>query len=268
MFGYTAEELLAQNANIKLLMPSRYAHSHDTYLLNYLSTGTRKVIGLGREVAGLKKDGREFPIHLSISEVAENGFHLFTAIVRDMTEQVEEANVIQSTEIMMKWNITQSGQVISLNQKFKEFAGITTKEQEAAVDIFSENLVHPDEYQKSLKAFENANRRLKPFNVKRRLKNHKGVYRWFNTNCIPVFDTKGVFKFWSGACLDVEESIQMENELYSLQEKLPIFLWKATPMGEIIFANANFREFSGNHISNNILLKSDSVNNFNRLPIH
>ena len=44
------------------------------------------------------------------------------AIVRDMTEQVEEDNFIQSMEIMMKWNFTQSGQVISLNQKFKEFA--------------------------------------------------------------------------------------------------------------------------------------------------
>ena len=228
-------------------------------LLNYLSTGNKKVIGLGREVAGKKKDGREFPIHLSISEVAENGFHLFTAIVRDMTEQVEEANVIQTTEVMMKWTIAQNGQVINLNQKFKDYAGITTKEEEMAVDIFSDKLVHPDEYEKSLKAFENAKRRMKPFNVKRRLKNHKGIYRWFNTSAIPVFDTKGQFKFWSGACLDVEESVQMENELSSLQEKLPIFLWKATPLGEVFFANGNFKEYSGNHISNNVLLKSEAV---------
>ena len=217
------------------------------------------MIGFGKQVSAKKKDGREFPVHLSISEVAENGFHLFTAIIRDMTEQVEEANIIQVTEVMMKWNISDSGQVISLNQKFKDFGGITTTEQELAVDVFGPDLVHPDDYQRSLKAFENSKRKLKPFTVKRRLKNSKGVYRWFNTNGIPVFDTKGVFKYWSGACLDVEDVVQLENELSSLRDKLPVFLWKANPLGEIVFANKNFENFSGADISNKPLMSSEAV---------
>jgi PAS domain S-box-containing protein len=86
MFGYTTAEILEGNMNIKSMMPLKYSENHDTYLLNYFSTGVKKVIGTGRLVQGLKKNGTEFPIHLSISEVVEDGFHLFTAIVRDMTE--------------------------------------------------------------------------------------------------------------------------------------------------------------------------------------
>jgi class 3 adenylate cyclase len=66
---------------------------HDQYLLNYLTTGIRKIIGIGRKTHGRRKDGSLFPIHVSVSEVKEEEFHLFTGIVRDLTEQskVEEA---------------------------------------------------------------------------------------------------------------------------------------------------------------------------------
>ena len=92
MWGYQASEVIGKN--IKMLMPDRYALNHDTYLNNYLTTGIKKVIGSGRRVFGLKKDGTEFPVQLSVSEVKENEEHLFTGIARDLTEEVriEEEN--------------------------------------------------------------------------------------------------------------------------------------------------------------------------------
>ncbi|KAL2916411.1 hypothetical protein HK105_204167 [Polyrhizophydium stewartii] len=86
MFGYTAAEVMGKN--IKMLMPERIAVNHDRYLSNYLSTGVKKVIGIGRRVSGLRKDGSEFPVQLSVSEVKENEEHLFTGIIRDLTEEV------------------------------------------------------------------------------------------------------------------------------------------------------------------------------------
>jgi PAS domain S-box-containing protein len=90
LFGYDPEELVGQN--VKMLMPDPYRREHDGYLRNYRETGQRKIIGIGREVAGRRKDGSVFPLDLAVSEVHFGGRRLFTGIVRDVTErkQVEE----------------------------------------------------------------------------------------------------------------------------------------------------------------------------------
>lgn len=86
LFGYEQDELLGKNIN--MLMPSPYATEHDSYLTNYLTTGVHKVIGIGREVVGLRKDRSTFPMHLSISEVDIDGERRFTGLIHDITEQI------------------------------------------------------------------------------------------------------------------------------------------------------------------------------------
>ncbi|KAL7749570.1 hypothetical protein RI367_005126 [Sorochytrium milnesiophthora] len=91
IFGWTSAEVL--NKNVSLLMPAEFGTNHDQYILNYLTTGVKKVLGKGKRVRGMKKDGTEFPIWLSVSEVREEDLHMFTGIVRDLTVQAaaEEA---------------------------------------------------------------------------------------------------------------------------------------------------------------------------------
>ena len=79
--------------NVKILMPSPYREEHDGYLARYLATGEKRIIGIGREVFGLRKDGTIFPMDLSVAEARLGAERIFVGIVRDITErkQAEEA---------------------------------------------------------------------------------------------------------------------------------------------------------------------------------
>ena len=85
IFGYAAAEVIGRN--VKMLMPSPDHERHDSYLENYKNTGVRKIIGIGREVAGRRKDGSTFPMDLSVAEVHQEGEPAFVGIIRDITER-------------------------------------------------------------------------------------------------------------------------------------------------------------------------------------
>jgi PAS domain S-box-containing protein len=87
LFGYSVEELLGRN--VDMLMPDPYKREHDSYLENYHRTGVRKIIGIGREVVGLRKDGSRFPMDLAVSEFRTGDKRYFMGIVNDTTERKE-----------------------------------------------------------------------------------------------------------------------------------------------------------------------------------
>lgn len=95
MFGYPSFEAVGRN--VKMLMPSPYAEEHDGYLAHYLNTGQRKIIGIGREVVGRRRDGSVFPMDLSVGEALRGGERIFIGIVRDITSRKEAEKAIQST---------------------------------------------------------------------------------------------------------------------------------------------------------------------------
>jgi two-component system sensor kinase FixL len=96
LFGYTPAEVCGHN--VKLLMPSPYRDQHDGYLDRYLTTGERRIIGIGRVVVGLRKDGSTFPMELSVGEVNQNGRKLFTGFVRDLTERQQTDQRLQELQ--------------------------------------------------------------------------------------------------------------------------------------------------------------------------
>jgi two-component system, LuxR family, sensor kinase FixL len=98
LFGYACSELVGQN--VSLLMPAPYCQEHDSYLANYCRTGEAKIIGIGREVTGLRKDGSTFPIDLAVSEVISGDTRMFTGIIRDITDRKRaEARLVQSERL-------------------------------------------------------------------------------------------------------------------------------------------------------------------------
>jgi two-component system, LuxR family, sensor kinase FixL len=85
LFGYPAAEVLGRNVN--LLMPSPDHEKHDQYLARYLTTGEPRIIGIGREVKGRKRDGSVFPVHLSVGEMQIGGERKFTGVLHDLTKR-------------------------------------------------------------------------------------------------------------------------------------------------------------------------------------
>ncbi len=103
LFGYSADEAIGQN--VKMLMPSPYQEEHDGYLARFLFTGQKKIIGIGREVTGLRKDSSTFPMDLSVAEARLGNERIFVGIIRDITERkrIEEAKfqlaaIVESSE--------------------------------------------------------------------------------------------------------------------------------------------------------------------------
>ncbi|HQT32151.1 MAG TPA: PAS domain S-box protein [Thiobacillus sp.] len=85
IFGYTPAEVVGRN--VKMLMPNPHRDAHDSYLRNYQATGVARIIGIGREVEGQRRDGSLFPMDLAISEVTRQGRPLYVGMVRDITER-------------------------------------------------------------------------------------------------------------------------------------------------------------------------------------
>lgn len=95
MFGYDEQEMIGRN--VKILLPSPHRERHDEYIARYLRTGEARIIGIGRELTGVRKDGSEFPIELAVSKLYH--LNLFTGIVRDITDRRElQAEVLRANE--------------------------------------------------------------------------------------------------------------------------------------------------------------------------
>jgi PAS domain S-box-containing protein len=99
LFGYTQEEL--EGHNISTLMPEPHKSNHDQYIHNYQKTGQAKIIGIGREVLGKRKDGTTFPFNLGVSEVKTEDEVIYTGIIHDLTAyKKKEQEIIELNQTL------------------------------------------------------------------------------------------------------------------------------------------------------------------------
>lgn len=118
LFQYKESETIGQNVN--MLMPEPYKSSHDDYLKRYLSTKSPHIIGLGREVTGLKKDGSEFPMDLAVSQVELHDRIIFTGIIRDISPRKKfEAVLIDAKKIADEANKSKSDFLANMSHEIR-----------------------------------------------------------------------------------------------------------------------------------------------------
>jgi PAS domain S-box-containing protein len=100
LFGYSADEVIGQN--VKLLMPTPYRDEHDRYLENFHQTAVRKIIGIGREVSGQRKNGSTFPMDLAVGEAIQDGESIFVGIIHDLTERERVGKALREGAARLK----------------------------------------------------------------------------------------------------------------------------------------------------------------------
>ncbi len=131
MFGYAAAEIVGENVSI--LMPSPHREQHDGYMRRYLETGRQKVIGVGREVEGRRKDGSVFPIDLAVSEMFLGDRRTFLGTIRDITERkaMEKAitrerdfaeSLVETAEAIVLV-LDREGKIVRFNRYLEEISG-------------------------------------------------------------------------------------------------------------------------------------------------
>ncbi|MBV8978131.1 MAG: PAS domain S-box protein [Alphaproteobacteria bacterium] len=111
MFGYAADEVIGRNVN--MLMPSPYHAEHDGYLARYRKTGEKRIIGIGREVLGRRKNGTTFAMYLSVGEGVFHDRRIFMGILHDISARKASERQIQELqkELLHAARLTATGQL-------------------------------------------------------------------------------------------------------------------------------------------------------------
>ncbi len=222
IFGYSRNEVLGEN--VKILMPSPFREEHDTYIGNYTATGQRKIIGVGREVVGLRKNGQTFPMHLAVTEVNSVEGSFFVGLVRDLSLENElrgnlkegrrfMADLVENNEALTFVKDLQ-GRYLLVNRKYEEVTGLGREQVvgKSDAELFGE------EQAKAYRAVDlevtQAARVIRSEEVLAR----DGNVRHFLSIKFPTRSAAGSISGVCGMATDITELKQMQAELEKLSQ--------------------------------------------------
>ncbi|MFP5512918.1 MAG: PAS domain S-box protein [Alphaproteobacteria bacterium] len=206
IFGYTEADVLGRN--VAMLMPEPYRSGHDDYVAAYQRTGDRKIIGIGREVVGCRKDGSIFPLELAIAEWSIDGTRFYTGIMRDISGRQEVEEALRASEERfralvedaphMMWVNRPDGSLEFVNAAFRAYTGRRTTEITRMDDL------HPEDVERIQAARARAIAAGEPHEYELRLRRADGTYRWHLSRTHPIRQG-GRIVAWFGGAVDIHD---------------------------------------------------------------
>jgi two-component system sensor kinase FixL len=243
LFGYSAGEVIGNNVTI--LMPQPFHGEHDQHLANYRSTGERRIIGIGREITGRRKDGTTFPMYVSVGEGELGDAPIFVGIIHDLsslrtaqrdreTSDRHLAHIVESSDdvILSK---TLDGMVMSWNAAAERIFGYSAEEmigQPISGIIPPDRLCEEDDILRRIRAGE----RINHFETVRRHKDGRDIV--VSLSVSPVRDADGTIVGASKIARDVTEQRLAEGKATKLQAEL-VHVSRLSAMGRMTAAIAH-----------------------------
>lgn len=222
IFGYRNAEVVGHN--VSMLMPEPYHSEHDGYLQRYLHGGPAKIIGIGREVTGQRKNGNTFPMYLAVSEMQFDGKHLFTGVARDLSAEKLAEQTLRSSE--EKFRVLAESMNSSMFILHKEgfiysnpaMETLTGYSREELLNLPLDNLIHPE-----MRDMVSARRQARlegqavPARYEMRLLRKDGESRWvdYSAGTTLIADKPTIL----GVMIDITERKEAEMALIQAKEE-------------------------------------------------
>ncbi|SRR5579885_545251 len=243
LFLYPPEEVIGKN--VSLLMPEPYRREHDGYIERYKTTGERRIVGIGREVVGRRKDGTTFPMYLSVGEGRIGARRVFVGILHDLSEikaaaaQHEKtlhelAAIVESSEDAILGK-TLDGIVTNWNSGAERMFGYTAEEMIGN----SISQIFPDGYmaeEKTIMERLRAGDKVRLYETVRRHKN--GALIDVSLSVSPLHDGSGKINRVSVIARDITERKASEARLREMQAEMA-HVSRLTSMGQLSSALAH-----------------------------
>src|ERR687886_551061 len=219
IFGYRAEEVIGQP--VTLLMPDRFRHLCTAGLRRYLETREARIIGGTTELIGLRKDGSEFLIELSLEETHELESRLFRAVIRDISERKQAYNTLPEAQDYFRNAfdyasiglalVSLEGRYLQVNQALCEMLGYSAEELQATT---WQAICHPDDLEAALDYVRRIKQGENPrYHLENRYLRAGGHEIWVWQGFILIDDSEGHPLYFIANVQDITERIQTEEAL-------------------------------------------------------
>jgi two-component system, LuxR family, sensor kinase FixL len=241
MFGYSAEEVIGHN--VKLLMPEPFHSAHDGYLERYDRTRVTRIIGVGREIVSLRKDGTTFPCELAVGRVADAEPPRYVGFIRDLTSRKEaEAQLKRSeSELRLAQELANLGNYVLhprsagpdyYSAQLYRILDLPIDGPTVTREDFFERWVHPADRPRVLEAFRRLNAAEAPLDIEYKVVLRDGRTRHLHHIAQVVRAADGRVEKQIGTIHDITDRHHAEDEARQLQERLTHFSRLST-MGEM-----------------------------------
>jgi len=258
MFGWPRNEV--KNRELAdIIIPERDREAHRSGLRRYVETGVARVLNRRIEMSALHRDGREFPVELSIQPIGFGEELVFTAFIRDITERTRGEAALRESELrfrttanaapVMIWMSGPGRRCTWFNQRWLDFVG-RGMEQELG-DGWCDNL-HPADFDRVLDTYHAAFDAHRSYEMEFRLQREDGAWRWLLERGTPNLGPGGSFEGFIGTCVDITEHRETVEALRenrarfkTLTESLPQMIWTCSRDGFCDYLSRQWLDYTG-----------------------
>jgi len=241
LFGYTPDEVIGQN--VSMLMPEPHRGAHDGYMRRYMETGERRVIGRGREVTALRKDGSEFPCDLSVGQVEGVDPPRFVGFLHDITGRKESEVQLQRSEaeLRLAQELANLGNYVMhagggghdyYSPQLHRILGVEQGGPSIVREDYLERWVHPSDRKRVAEALARMDTGNSPLDIEYQVVLRDESVRHLHHLAQAVFDEGGRVLKYIGTIHDITDRRRAEDDARVLQERLTHFSRLST-MGEM-----------------------------------